>query len=529
MTQGSQMTSKKEIAIYRTCLRLLDEGKFVEAVKLAESIPHSPFSAGIFVDGGFALGDAGKVKKGIKIFEGLLLIKESKSKFSKSSIMYNVANGYSSLYSLKLIKRKPVIPPNDDDLRKAKKFYSQAIENLGNSAPSFSSQVFINYGNCLAQFGRFLDAIEYFERALQIDPTNGMAAGNLGIQLERASNIMGRYRHQYIGLAHDFFKQALGPNMHLQYGSIQAADDFRSHFINLERFIKAHKKPVLPPKPTAVRHRSKNQKKYIEFCISHGLLLNPWAGNKELSPGIVDDISFGAITIPAAESQLVPELLRILNEIKEAYATARYLYFLSHENTKELDNVSQTTIYSDNFDYSINGIYTGLCKTAYSRAFDVLDKVARIVNIYFKIGNEKSPFWNIFAEKQSLGELHEVRFAARKAISDTHNPSMFALADLCIDYFENANVDLKTIDSRRNRITHDYLNIKLYAAPEDGRENVVSLNELRRQTKDVLRLAKQAVIYAVSSINIAEMKKEPLEKPSMPINYDNRPGNTFVG
>lgn len=523
------MTNNNEADKYKTCSRLLDEGKYVKAIELAESLSNAPLRAAIFIDGGFALGDSGKVKKGTNIFEDMLLVDETTSGLARCSTMYNAANGYSSLYSLKRIKGKEVIPPNDGDLRNAKKLYRQAIENLGNSEPSFASQVFINYGNCLSHFGRFIDAIEYYERAVRVDPTNGMAAGNLGIELERASYIMGRYRHEYIGLAYDFLKQALSPKMHLCFGSAQAVKYFQSRLTRLEHFINAHKKPVLPPKPAEAHHKNKSQKDYIQFCINNGLFLNAWAGNKELSPGITDDISFGGITTPIGDNHLVPELLRILNEIKESYTTARYLYFLSQDKIKVLDDVSQITIYFDNFDYSINGVYMGLCKTAYSRAFDVLDKVARIVNTYFGIGKRESTFWNIFAEKQSQGESHEIRFIARKAICDTQNPSMYALADLCIDYFEDAKVDFKTIDSRRNRITHDYLNVKLYVGKDDNKNIVIGLDELRRQTKDVLRLAKYAVLYVVSSINIAEMRKKKSDERVMPIIYDGKPGDTFLG
>ena len=124
------------------------------------------------------------------------------------------------------------------------------------------------------------------------------------------------------------------------------------------------------------------------------------------------------------------------------------------------------------------------------RAFDILDKVARIVNIYFGIGNRKSSFWKIFAEKQSQGETHEIRFIARKTICDTKNYSLYALADLCIDYFEDAKVDFKTIDKRRNRITHDYLNVKPYLEEEDSKETVIGLDELGQQTKSVFASCK---------------------------------------
>ncbi len=522
------MTKKIDKENYTICCRLLDEGKYVEAVKLAESLSNPPLRAGIFIDGGFSLGDVSKVKKGTRIFEEMLLADESTTGIAKCSVAYNAANGYSSLYSLKLRNGKNVISTNDSDLRSAKKLYRLAIESLGNAKPYFASQVLINYGNCLAEFGRFIEAIQFFERAIQIDPTNGMAAGNLGIQLERASQITGCYTHEYIALAHEFLKQALGPNMHLRYGPPEAVEDFQTRLARLEHFINVHKNPILPPKPAEARHRNKAQKAYIQFCIKNGLFLNAWAGNKELSPGITDDISFGPITVRSSDRYLVPELLRILNEIKESYTTARYLYFLSQNKNDLLDKISKTALYADNFDYSINGIYTGLCKTAYSRAFDVLDKVARIVNIYFGIGKREMPFWNIFAERQSLGETHEIRFVARRAICETHNSSIYALADLCIDYFEETKVDLKTIDARRNRITHDYLNVKLEMAKDDIQDNVVRLNELEKQTQEVLSLAKYAVLYAVSAINIAESRREISDKRIPTINYGGKPGDVFL-
>ena len=523
------MVIKTETDKYNLCSKLLDEGKYVEAIKLAETLSSDAFRAAIFIDGGFALRDSNKVRKGTKIFENMLLVDEATSGFSKCSTLYNAANGYSSLYTLKRIHRKAVVPPNDNDLRNAKSLYRQAIENLGNSEPSFASQVLINYGNCLSQLGRFIDAIEWYEQAIHIDPTNGMAAGNLGIELEHATLITGRYRHEYVALAYDFLKQAISPKMHLRFGSPQAVNDFQERLKHLESFINAHKEPILPPEPAKANHENKHQQAYIQFCIKSGLFLNAWAGNKNLTPGITDDIAFGSITTPIDDKFLVPELLRILNEIKEAYTTARYLYFMSQNKSEVLDNVSQTAIYFDNLDYSINGVYIGLCKTAYSRAFDVLDKVARIVNIYFGIGKRESTFWNIFAEKQSQGETHEIRFIARQPICDTQNPSMFALSDLCIDYFENAKVDLKTIDTRRNRITHDYLNVKLYVAKNDSKETVIGLDELERQTKEVLLLAKYAVLYAVSSVNIAERRKKASSERVMPMIYNGKPGDPFLG
>ncbi len=107
------MTKRTDQDKYTTCSKLLDEGKYVEAVRLAKSLSNAPFRAAIFIDGGFALGDSSKVRKGTKIFEEMLLADASASDITKCSIAYNAANGYSSLYFLNRISGQSVTPPND--------------------------------------------------------------------------------------------------------------------------------------------------------------------------------------------------------------------------------------------------------------------------------------------------------------------------------------------------------------------------------------------------------------------------------
>jgi len=515
---------------YETCTQLLDEGKYREAITLAESVTTPAYRAVIFIDGGFALGKSGKVREGTEIFESLLSTDESEQPFARYSLLYNAANGRSSLYKLRRIRRKTTTPTNDDDLRAAKKLYRDAMAALGDKNGPFAAQALINYGNCLSQFGRYIEAIEYYQRALDADPTNGMAAGNLGIELEHAATLTGRFRHEYIALAHNFLTHALSPEMHLNCGSLEAVQDFQATLERFEHFINAHSEPLLPPQPIEAIARTKTQREYIQFCIKNGLFLNSWVGNKELSPGIIDDVSLGPIVTSVGDNYLVPELLQILNEIKESFGTARYIYYLSQKQRNIFDDISEMTLYFGTDAFEINGLYTGLCKTAYSRAFDVLDKTARITNVYFNIGNRNDSFWRIFAEKQSLGETHTIRYAARPAICKEDNYGLYALADLCIDYFESEHVDLKIIDARRNRITHDYLSVKLYELEEEqGESGTIELDDLHNQTKNVLYLAKYAILYSVSAINVAEMQKAEnntgriVERPVL-----SKPGQPFL-
>lgn len=376
--------------------------------------------------------------------------------------------------------------------------------------PSFASQLLVNYGNCLSQFGRHVEAITCYRRALDMEPANGMAAGNLAQELAYAAEIMGAYRHEYLALAHDLLLHAFGPTMHFNYGSPQAQVDFRYTMKRLQHFMDSHQEKIPLPEPIETIPGSKSRQDYAQFCLTNGLFLNAWAGDDGLSPATADEISFGPIVTTAADRDLIQELLRILNEIKEAFATARYLLFLSQNESDIQNEASEMTYYFSSLDsFVINGLYPGLCKTAYSRAFDVLDKVARIINVYFNVRKREDSFWNVLAEKQSLGKEHRIRYGVRPEIYAFDNYGLYALADLCIDYFESKHIDLRIFDKRRNRITHDYLLVKLYLADEGGQiDHEMSLDDLKTQTIAVLKLVKYAIIYVVSSVNIAERGKE---------------------
>lgn len=522
------MNANDEIAKHKLCASLIDEGKYKEALDLAETILMPSLRAAIYIDAGTASGKSGIVRQGTGIYEELLSQSLDIPQREKCTILYNAANGHNSIYDLKRRRRQKTIPTNNTNLRTAKRYYFEALALLENKTGPFASQLFVNIGNCLSQFGRYVESADYYQKALVADPTNGMAMGNLAIELEYIARILGDYRHEYIALAYDLLRQTFDIGAHLHYGSMLAQQSFKSMFEQLKTIIDAHDEPLLPPKPIAFQDDSPFEGRYLRFCIENGLLLNTWIGNQRLTPRTSDDIAFGPIIVTTSNEDTVLEVLKVLNEIKESYATARYIYFLPESQDDLLDSVSETTIYHGMDLYEVKGIYTGLYKTAYSRAFDILDKVARIINIYFGVGKREFSFWNLFVEKQSLGQEKQIRFAARQEIVMLNNPSIFALADLCIDYYENEHADYKTIDSRRNRITHDFLQVYLYEAANLNTANCVSLSELRKEIRSILHLTKSAILYAVSAVNIAEYNRTQRDDSVLTQKLISEPGQGFI-
>ncbi|MGA7194131.1 MAG: LA2681 family HEPN domain-containing protein [Anaerolineales bacterium] len=508
---------------YRLAIKFQKEGKHKEAVETIRKVSEPAFQAGILIDSGTDLGKLNLVREGVALFEAIFNSQDNK--FSKESLLYNIGNGYSSIYQLRRLKGAKLIAPNDDDLRKAKRAYRESLVYSKNVPGTLRSQILVNYANCLSALGRSFEAISNYSQAMIEDPRNGMAAGNLGVELGRVQQITGRYTHHYIMAAYDLLSQALGPDMHLSYGGIEAKRAFENSQADLKAIIDAHGGKLLPLKPISLSKTKTAENRYKSFCLKEGLFLNAWVGDQNVAPATSDEIAYGPITTKAKDAKIVPELLNILNEVKEAYITSRYLFYLSQSKSKTQDDVSRLTSYFDIENDNLHGIYLGLCKSAYMRGFDVLDKVAKIANVYFGLGKRNDYFWHIFAEKQSKGETHEIRCVARPAVISTKNYSLYALSDLCIDYFESEQVDLKTIDSRRNMMTHDYLLVKRYSKNFIGK-NYISSSELYLQTISVLRLAKDAILYMVSAINIAESQKPT--KTNRPIKYKISAGNSHV-
>jgi tetratricopeptide (TPR) repeat protein len=509
---------------YQLALRLHGEGKYKEAITIARQISEPAFRAGILIDSGTDAGKPQVVSEGVELFEAIL--NDDRGGISRASLLYNIGNGYSSIYKLRRMRGVKVVAPNDDDLRNAKIAYREAIAETKGNPTSLRTQILVNYGNCLSMLGRSLEAIKAYGEALELEPQNGMAAGDLGCELYWIADITGRYRHHYILAAHDALTKACSPQMHLSYGGLEASRGFRRVLEGLQELIDAHEYGLEPLKQISLPKSKPTTNRCIQFCLKHQLFLNAWVGDQTVMPAISDEIAFGPISTLARDKEIVPELLRVLNEVKEAFTTARYQFYLSLSESKIIDNISSITSYFDFDSDDLHGLYLGLCKSAYMRSFDVLDKVARIVNIYFKIGKRDDYFWHIFAERQSCGETHEIRTVARPAIITTYNPSLYALADLCIDYFESEQVDLKTIDARRNLMTHDYLAVlRKPKASLDARTNEVTASELYRQTLAVLELAKYAILYAISAVHIAEEQKGAPSKTTS-IHYQHSIGNT---
>ena len=93
-------------------------------------------------------------------------------------------------------------------------------------------------GNSYDEVGRYLDALEMYDRALRLDPSFAMALGNRGMALFYVSSLMGQYGSDSMGEAADCLDAAL--NDHdglLEHGgqvAVKRFQDIRSMILGFE-------------------------------------------------------------------------------------------------------------------------------------------------------------------------------------------------------------------------------------------------------------------------------------------------------
>ncbi len=154
-------------------------------------------------------------------------------------------------------------------------------------------------------------------------------------------------------------------------------------------------------------------------------------------------------------------------------------------------------------DYSQTNIYTGLLKSAYKEAFNILDKISVFLNRYYNLGLKESSiyFETIWVKDKKKGP------GIREEILNAENMSLYALYDIFRDFQSGYYKKMKDI---RRALTHRQLTIFGFGSGEinNGNELVsITSGEMVNQTIQLMRLVKAAIIYLINTVTLEEKKK----------------------
>ena len=495
-------------------LTLFKSGEYQEASKLTlEILDHNSLEtelllscSGILINAVSALGEVNIIDAGISCLEQLIQKQDSSESEILGILEYNLSNGYSA--KAELLDREKECEQYEQLIQEQKKCLQNALLKSKLMDSETSCNVRSNYGNLLRNLGRFVEAVDYLYDCIELVPKHAVAMCNCSSALQKILNLS--HKHNY-RICYEFWR--------LMYEASQLPTDIirltgqqqmLERCLDSVKAIEEYFKKIYPSGLDGLKddflgfesaHSSWTPTPELKQLGKDRLLLtvNPTLSN--CVDHYRDDICFESIVsgLNAEEEKRFQRLVNVFNHIKEDFATARYLYYKSCSESKELSKISSITYYIETPNFSDFGLKTGFLKTSFRLAADLLDKCAGFINLYLELGHK---------EDQVI--LNNVWYSGLKHKKGLHpiikslmnqNSYLFALKDLNKDLY--LGVYPAPIRKLRNEATHKRLILSLYGS-YDKYDKTNDYDEFKTATYLLLRMAKAATIYLVGLVNIQE-------------------------
>lgn len=414
------------------------------------------------------------------------------------------------------------------ELRRAMKH-----EGFGKLHPMYQCQIFTNLANSFSAVGRFIEAVELWDRALKLNPKFGMARGNRGGGL--SSYAKGLYDHGHAHLmlvtAHDALRSARAKDAFYE-------DDYtpaKTYFKTNEDHIAAHIPVAKIRRRINLHHHSLGrgaaEKRYRSWCLHNRLFINPLNDLGPLPIAAIDVLTLPSITRPISEPGM-PAIFGFFNQMKQEFVSARYLYYdaLIAEGVHFSDR--GVRLYNT-LDYPAYSLAAEQMRASFRLAYSLFDKIGFFLNEYLELAIEPTQvsFRSLWHNPQKRNDP-KLR-TLRQRFVDYENWPLRGLYWLSKDLFDESfrvctepdAVDLSVI---RNHLEHKYLQLHLEWGPSiAARSSAANLGyalsraNFQAKALRVLQLVRAALIY----LSLAVHREERIRHGSKP---DSRVGQMFL-
>ena len=374
-------------------------------------------------------------------------------------------------------------------------------------------QIFTNLGNALSRVGRFIEAIQSYDRALAIDSEFGRAVGNRAIELTWYARLAPQ-RHDRIVLFQESYAELQRVRLLKMEGHARTA--FVEHQLMVERLV--------PSEVLQRRHdlgkgklgRSREERTYRQWSLKHRLFLHPVNDIGPFPSAATDPISLSGVRTPLDKG---PNLLGLFNQLKQEFVSARYMLFASTQRNG-VHFADRGVLLTDTLDYPSYSFATEQLKASFRIAYSLLDKIGFFLNDYLAlgIGERNVTFRTLwYTEKKAL----------RLGLQSLQNFPLRALFWLAKDLDEKDSSGLAAAlepDARqlahiRNHLEHKYLKLHLpdwQGPPPDNAfarllTDTLALsmgrNDFSAKAIRLLQLARAALVYLACAVRVHEGQK----------------------
>lgn len=474
------------------------------------------------------------VKKREGIERALKLSKELKSRdltpVQKATLNYFQANAWADLRTIHRKGRKKSWEWEQDEVEKEIFYLRTALVHDGfNQLPEVRKcQILTNLGNLFDYIGRFVEAIEYWNKAISIIEKFPMAHGNRGIGLIEYSRMLYNENHKLI-----FLKHAYSDLKIIEKDIVH--NNAKRKFNEYKKWLDSMSIRNLLPKKTKLDEFSLGDRtkeiRYRKWCLQNRLFLNPL---NDLGPYPVaaEDI----LTVPSIVYKIEegPFYHGFFNQIKQEYVSARFIYYEAI-NEKAPHFSDKKVLLYNTLDYPAYSIAVEKIKASFRILYSIFDKVAYFLNKYLilSIPKKRVSFKSFWFEKQVKGK------GLRDELRHLENWPLRGLFWLSKDLFEDKpgfkdyiEPDAKELHNIRNHLEHKYLKIhnEMWSGiPRRKKDSSLifydslafSLYRRGFEAKNLklVKLVRAALMYLAFTINTEEQrrKKQRGDKNIIPV------------
>lgn len=443
---------------------------------------------------------------------------ENFNNISKSKIYYSLGTAYGNL---------PLLDEqfqNEETIEKQLFYFRESInlielinlEEINNPyILGFKLNLYTNYANCLENIGRKILAIEYYNKALNINPNFMMAVGNLGIAYYHYANIDYNEEHQHCfnHFAYALLKKAINIEDPINEQFKTCMNQYLNTYTEMYKNDFLEKE--LKVKDTEIYET--DEKKYKEWALKENLFLNTINDLPiEYYKFANDDIHISFI-ISDNQMNKINSIFGLYNQIKQEYIYSRYLYYESLYCNEEICYADKDTKLIDTLDYCIYSIRSEKMKTAYRILYSLLDKVAFFINYYFDLGIEERDvnFKSIWYSRKGGRNGYDYRNVLNKNDNFAMKAIYWIHKDFYYRVYESPNPKAKKISEIRNHLEHKYLKItddllNTESCLNDELAYYICETEFNNLTFELLKLIREVIINLSIAVDINEKKKKKL-------------------
>ncbi len=430
------------------------------------------------------------------VTEGIATFRALPAHLADARLAYNLATGYNTMFTIERRGEQFEHDPDDQNLACAKLWFRRCLA-LDMTAHD-RAKALVNYGNALSAFGRSVEAVEQYLAALHCQPDFGMALGQLAIELRPYVAIS--WDCNYLNQAKQLLEAALATDDIDEDGMPGCRQFLQQQAIDLASVAAGHEDCL---EAQAGDDATVPLSGYARFCRDRNLMLDFSLGLSAVQSSARDHIYFRSFLLQGdADESRLRRLVYIVNDIKESFVTARWLFYQACLLSDQIDDVEEMTIYVDNSEDALHGVHSGSLKQAFQSAYNVLDKVALCLWWYFGLASPKEhgvDFKSVWRATKTA--------TLRPDLRRTRNFGVFALYDLHKDL---AGGDFSDLARLRNLMTHRYVvphNGVLLSDVAEERGQHIHYAELIDACLQLLRLVRAAIIYLMAAINQAEAER----------------------